>query len=70
MANPELECRECGMIVHLGEDHPYACCLMFKGCYDRDTVNANFQALKNQWIELGKKLGKQENDSQSPQRTT
>lgn len=36
-----LFCQECGMLVRGQEYHPYAACLMFKGCHDAETVRAN-----------------------------
>lgn len=33
------------MTVNTGEYHPYAACLMYKGCYDSDTVRANLKAV-------------------------
>lgn len=38
-------CKECGMSVNDGEYHPYAACLMFKGCHDSDVVQANLDAI-------------------------
>lgn len=34
-------CAECGMQVRAGEYHPYAACLMFKGCGKAHTVREN-----------------------------
>ena len=34
-------CAECGMQVRSGEYHPYAACLMFKGCGKAHTVREN-----------------------------
>jgi uncharacterized lipoprotein YajG len=34
-------CQECGMACEPGEYHPYAACLMFKGCHNGDTVRDN-----------------------------
>lgn len=41
----EAPCGECGMICRPSEFHPYAACLMFKGCHDGETVRANLAAL-------------------------
>ena len=59
---PELDkdgkhCTECGMPVQWGDYHPYAACLMFKGCGDAETVNKHLNAIKDQWYELGKRKG-------------
>lgn len=35
------ECDECGMMCSPNEYHPYAACLMFKGCQRGDIVRAN-----------------------------
>ena len=41
---PETEvCGECGMRYRPSEYHPYAACLMFKGCRDSRTVRANLE---------------------------
>jgi len=36
-----LPCQECGMECTPNEYHPYAACLMFKGCHNSETVRAN-----------------------------
>ena len=36
-------CKECGMALRCGEYHPYAACLMFKSCGNRDTVRNNLK---------------------------
>lgn len=41
------------MVVLWGDYHPYAACLMFKGCGDADTVQKNLQALVDQWHQTG-----------------
>jgi hypothetical protein len=42
----DVTCKECGMRVHDEcEYHPYAACLMYKACGDRDTVLANLNAV-------------------------
>jgi len=44
--DPTCRCAECGMRTHdAGEYHPYAACLMFKACGDRETVLANLNAV-------------------------
>jgi len=49
--DPTCRCAECGMRTHdAGEYHPYAACLMFKACGDRETVLANLNAV----LEAGK----------------
>jgi len=42
----ETQCAECGMSVETGEYHPYAACLMFKGCHNSKTVNMNLLTLR------------------------
>ena len=49
----ETPCQECGMPVSLGDDHPFAACLMFKGCHDGQLVKTIFADLKEQWIKVG-----------------
>lgn len=39
------ECQECGMAVVPNAYHPYAACLMFKGCGDAATVEANLNVV-------------------------
>ncbi len=40
-----LRCQACGMVLRTpAEYHPYASCLMFKGCGDSATVRANLSA--------------------------
>jgi hypothetical protein len=40
------DCMECGMCLENdGEYHPYAACLMFKGCRDGATVRANLNGV-------------------------
>ena len=57
-------CAECGMACYQNEHHPYAACLMFKGCHDSETVRANLSALSAQpaiteerVIQLARKAG-------------
>lgn len=50
---PLPACTECGMIVKLGEYHPFAACLMYKGCKDEKTVRENMKAVTTQWTALG-----------------
>jgi len=38
-------CAECGMEVSPVEYHPYAACLMFKGCKDGHVVRENLKAV-------------------------
>ena len=40
-----IACRECGMPVASGEYHPYAACLMFRGCLDSQVVRANLSSV-------------------------
>lgn len=39
-------CAECGMPVTPNEYHPYAACLMFRGCRDAAVVRANLTAVQ------------------------
>lgn len=48
----EEVCQQCGMFVVTGEYHPFAACLMFKGCHDSDTVRKNLLAV----VDGGKKV--------------
>ena len=41
MGEKMTPCAECGMPCEAGEYHPYAACLMFKGCHNSATVRAN-----------------------------
>lgn len=45
-----LPCGECGMLVGWGDFHPFAACLMFRGCGDADTVRVNLHALQCHWL--------------------
>lgn len=51
------KCSECGMPVEWGDYHPYAACLMFKGCSDTETVTSNLKSLTDQWYEMGIREG-------------
>jgi hypothetical protein len=42
----DAACAECGMVCSPGEFHPYAACLMFRGCHDGDVVRTNLAALR------------------------
>ncbi len=55
MRHAQPACAECGMIVQLGEYHPFAACLMYKGCKDSTTVRENIKAITSQWRELGQR---------------
>lgn len=55
MKYPLPACAECGMIVTLGEYHPYAACLMYKGCKDEKTVRENLKSITTQWMQLGER---------------
>jgi len=39
-------CQECGMLVEDNEYHPYAACLMFKGCHMGEVVRVNLAAVR------------------------
>lgn len=45
-------CAECGMLVRGDDYHPYAACLMFKGCHDSETVQANLEAVQAHGYQL------------------
>ncbi len=51
----ENPCAECGMPVTLGEYHPFAACLMFKGCQDSSVVRTNLETITSQWLNLGRR---------------
>ena len=56
-------CAECGMtLAHPNEYHPYAACLMYKSCKDRDTVLDNLQSVIDYGYDTGFKHGKQSSD--------
>ena len=55
---PLPACAECGMIVTLGEYHPFAACLMYKGCKDENTVRENIKTITAQWTALGNREAK------------
>ena len=49
---PATTCSACGMLVGLHRNyHPHAACLMFRGCHNRNTVDANLRAV----VEYGMK---------------
>ena len=49
---PATTCSACGMPVGLHRNyHPYAACLMFRGCHAGNTVDANLRAV----VEYGMK---------------
>lgn len=50
-------CQECGMPVQLGEYHPFAACLMFKGSGDAGVVRVHLQMITSQWFAMGKREG-------------
>lgn len=56
----ENECQECGMLVRLGEYHPFAACLMFKGCQNSSTVRANLEAITSEWQAIGRRAAEHE----------
>ena len=58
--NTEKPCGECGMPVRLGEYHPFAACLMFKGCQSSSTVRANLDAITTEWQAIGARAHKNE----------
>lgn len=47
-------CAECGMTVKTGEYHPYAACLMFKGCHSSEIVKNNLLAVVQHGYELAR----------------
>ena len=46
-------CAQCGMPVCIGDYHPFAACLMFRGCGEADTVTDNLDALVSRWTDQG-----------------
>lgn len=42
-----MKCAECNMTVFAGEYHPFAACLMYKGCGDEKQVRDNLNAVKD-----------------------
>lgn len=49
---PATTCSACGMLVGLHRNyHPHAACLMFRGCHNGNTVDANLRAV----VEYGMK---------------
>jgi len=51
-ALPLTTCSACGMLVGQHRNyHPHAACLMFRGCYNGNTVDANLRAV----VEYGMK---------------
>lgn len=53
-------CTECGMRVRLGEYHPFAACLMFKGCHNSAIVRANLDAVTTEWQAIGRRSAEHE----------
>lgn len=45
MSDDLKPCNECGMPCESGEYHPYAACLMFKGCKNSKIVRDNLHAI-------------------------
>lgn len=41
-----MTCTECGMLCEWKEFHPFAACLMFKGCRDSDKVRSNLNFVR------------------------
>ena len=59
-ANPI--CKSCGMPIEKDEFHPYAACLMFKGCLDAEVVRANLDAVIAHGVQI--EVERREEDSQ------
>ena len=51
----QSRCKECGMEVEIGEYHPFAACLMFKGCNNSTTVHDNLDAITTEWQAIGRR---------------
>jgi len=49
---PTFNCMECGMPTEANEYHPYAACLMFKGCHDGAVVRANLDAVVAHGVQI------------------
>lgn len=43
------------MEVEIGEYHPFAACLMFKGCNNSTTVHDNLDAITTEWQAIGRR---------------
>ena len=56
----KTKCHECGMHLRLGEYHPFAACLMYKGCGDAKTVRENLKAVQDNGIRLGRRFQRAE----------
>jgi hypothetical protein len=56
-------CMECAMPTTAQEYHPYAACLMFKGCGDADTVRVNLDSV----IARGYQMAWEENPPVRPE---
>ena len=41
----DTKCPDCGMSVQIGDWHPFAACLMYKGCGDKEVVEANLKSV-------------------------
>lgn len=50
-------CQECGMDTAVNEYHPYAACLIFKGCHDAEVTRANMDLL----IDKGYRMAEEKN---------
>jgi len=57
MSKDATICQECGMEVRRGEYHPYAACLMFKACGDRETVQSILLAIHGPGARSGTRKG-------------
>ena len=55
MEEKKTICQECGMELRRGDYHPFAACLMFKACGDRETVQRNLIEIQNAWKRIGYK---------------
>ena len=52
-------CAECGMTVNKDKPyHPYAACLMFKGCANSEMVQSNLDSV----LSMGEQYGKEKGD--------
>ena len=52
------------MSVKLGEYHPYAACLMFRGCRSSDTVRANLKMVTDSYYAAGMVEGRRRHEVQ------
>lgn len=57
-------CVECGMPVMAADYHPYAACLMYKGCQDAYLVQQNIDAVRYDCMKIGQELEKHRTETE------